>query len=110
MTGLGNSTVCGIVSEVTKAIINNLWSDQILRHFLRNKEEFRKKILDMEELWQFPCSWAAIDGCHIPLKCPTGGLQANKEYHKIQKFLFNCPNGHGGCQEQICLGELWIPC
>ena len=86
MTDLGNSTVCGIVSEVTKAIINNLWSDQVLRHFPRNEEEFREKILDMEELRQFPCSWAAIDGCHIPLKCPTGGLQANKEYHNFKNF------------------------
>ena len=86
MTGLGNSTVCGIVSEVAKAIINNLWSDQVLRHFPRNEEEFREKILDMEEFRQFPCSWAAIDGCHIPLKCPTGGLQANKEYHNFKNF------------------------
>ena len=86
MTGLGNSTVCGIVSEVTKAIVNNLWSDQVTRHFPRNEEEFQEKILDVEELRQFPCSWAAIDGCHIPLKCPAGGLQANKENHKFKHF------------------------
>jgi len=79
MTGLGNSTACVIVSEVTKAIVYNLWSDQVTRHFPRNEEEFREKILDMEELRQFPCSWAVTDGCHIPLKCPVGGLQANKE-------------------------------
>ena len=29
MTGLGNSTVCGIVSEIAKAIVSNLWSDQL---------------------------------------------------------------------------------
>ena len=73
MTGLGNSTVCGIVSEVTKAIVNNLWSYKVTQHFPRNKEEFREKILDLEELRQFPCSWAVTDGCHIPLKCPVDG-------------------------------------
>ena len=86
MTGLGISTVCGIVSDVTKAIINNLWKQQVSQHFPRNEQEFRDKILDMEEVWQFPCSWAAIDGCHIPLKCPAGGLQANKEYHNYKNF------------------------
>ncbi|XP_044184341.1 protein ALP1-like [Acropora millepora] len=86
MTGLGNSTVCGILSEVTKAIVNNLWSGQVTRHFPRNEEEFREKILDMEDLRQFPCSWAVTDGCHIPLKRPVGGLQANKEYHNFKNF------------------------
>ena len=41
---------------------------------------------DMEEFWQFPCCWAAIDGCHIPLKCPPGGLEACKEYHNFKNF------------------------
>ena len=50
MTGLGVSTVCGIVSDVTKAIINNLWDEQVSQHFPRNEQEFRDKILDMEEV------------------------------------------------------------
>jgi len=86
MTGLGISTVCRIVSDVTKAIINNFWNEQVLRHFPKNKQEFRDKILDTEELWQFPCSWATVGGCHIPLKCPAGDLQANKEYHNFKNF------------------------
>ncbi|XP_068670071.1 uncharacterized protein [Montipora foliosa] len=40
----------------------------------------------MEECWQFPCCWAAIDGCHIPMKCPPGGLEACKEYHNFKNF------------------------
>ena len=40
----------------------------------------------MEELWQFPCSWAAVDGSHVPLKCPDGGLAACKEYHNFKNF------------------------
>ena len=49
-------------------------------------EAFKEKILDMEELWQFPCCWAAIDGCHIPIKCPPGGLEACEEYHNFKNF------------------------
>jgi len=62
MTGLGVSTVCEIVSYVTKVIINNLWNEQVSQYFPRNEQEFRDKILGMEEVWQFPCSWAAFDG------------------------------------------------
>ena len=40
----------------------------------------------MEELWQFPCSWAAVDGCHIPIKCPPGGQSSRKEYHNFKNF------------------------
>ena len=29
----------------------------------------------MEELWQFPCCWVALDGCHVPIKCPPGALE-----------------------------------
>ena len=40
----------------------------------------------MEEMWQFPCCWAAIDGCHISIKCPPGGLESSKEYHNFKNF------------------------
>ena len=40
----------------------------------------------IKELWQFPCCWAALDGCHIHLKCPCGGLAACKEYHNFTNF------------------------
>jgi len=56
MTGLGTSTVCGIVSDVKKAIIYNLWNEQVDQHFPKDKQKFREKILDMEEMWQFSCS------------------------------------------------------
>ena len=46
----------------------------------------RKKIVDMEELWQLPCTWAALDGCNIPMKCPPGGLSAYKDYHHFKNF------------------------
>lgn len=66
MTGLGVSTVCTICSEVTRAIVENLWVDCMSKHMPKTEEDFRKKVLDMEEIWQFAYCWAAIDGCHIP--------------------------------------------
>lgn len=48
--------------------------------------EFIKKIIEMEQMWQFLCCWGAIDGCHIPLKCPPGGLESSEEYHNFNFF------------------------
>ena len=48
--------------------------------------DFESTILDMEEQWQFPFSWCAVDGCPIPIKCPRGGQKASKEYHKFKNF------------------------
>ena len=86
MVGLGVATVCSIVKEVTEAIIANLWNLSVKQHMPETKEDFERKILDMEELWQFPFCWGAIDGCHIPIKCPSGGLQASKEFHNFKNF------------------------
>ena len=86
MVGLGVATVCSIVKEVTEAIIANLWNLSVKQHMPETKEDFERKILDMEELWQFPSCWGAIDGCHIPIKCPSGGLQASKEFHNFKNF------------------------
>ena len=43
-------------------------------------------IIDMEDRWQFPCCWSAVDGCHISIKCPDGGAEAAKEYHNFKNF------------------------
>ena len=40
----------------------------------------------MEQMWQFPCCWRAVDGCYIPIKCPAGGLKSCKEYHNFKNF------------------------
>ena len=86
MVDKGRSTVSTIVDEVTEAIMKNLWQEHVSAHFPNNKQQFREKMLDMEERWQFPCCWAAIDGCHIPLRCPDGGLAACKDYHNFKNF------------------------
>ena len=86
MTGLGVSTVCTIVREVLQAIIDCIWDERISKHMPRSEAEFKKKIMEMDELWQFPYCWAGIDGCHIPMKCPPGGLQSSKEYHNFKNL------------------------
>ena len=54
----------------------NLWNETVSTHMPQTEEEFKQKILDMEEFWQFPCCWKAINGSRIPMKCPAGGLQS----------------------------------
>ena len=44
MAGLGVSTVCTIVDDVTQAIVNNLWSDCVTEHMPKTEDDFRKKI------------------------------------------------------------------
>ena len=86
MSGHGVSSVCTIVREVSQALVDCMWSESISHHMPKAEEDFKTKIVDMEELWQFPCCWAAIDGCHIPMRCTRGGFEACKEYHNIKNF------------------------
>ena len=86
MTGLGVSTVCTITEEVCEAIIQHLWKESVDKFMPHSEQEFVNKIVNMEEMWQFPCCWGALDGCHIPIKCPPGGLESCKEYHNFKNF------------------------
>ena len=78
-SGLGVSTVSSICQEVCQVLVDHLWNETVSTDMLQTEEEFKEKILHMEEFWQFPCCWTAIDGGHIPMKCPPGGLQTCKE-------------------------------
>ena len=86
MVGRGLSTVNSIVHEVSKVLVEYLWQEAISSNLPKCREDFEEKIVDMEEFWQFPCTWAASDGCHIPMKCPPGSLGACKEYHNFKNF------------------------
>ena len=48
--------------------------------------EFKEEILDVEEFWQCPCCWKAIDDCPIVMKYTPGGLQVCKDYHNFKNF------------------------
>ena len=86
MTGYGVATVCQIVFEVCAAIVKNLWNDSVSRHFPKDVNSLKNCMIEMESQWQFPCCFGAIDGCHIPIKCPAGGLEACKEFHNLKNF------------------------
>ena len=86
LTGLGVPTVCEVVIEVSQAIVENLWDNEVASHFPQNTNELRRKMEEMDEEWQFTCAFAAIDDCHISIKCPAGGLESAKEYHNFKTF------------------------
>ena len=72
MVGLAESTVCQIVVEVCKAIVEELWSEAVGRHFPKSDEDFKEKLLDMDAEWQFPYAFSSIDGRHLQIKYPNG--------------------------------------
>ena len=84
--GIGIATVHVIVNEVCTAIVKNMWKRSVENYFPKTRQDFTEKMLDMDEIWQFPYSWASVDGCHISIKCPWGGSEANKEYHNYKNF------------------------
>ena len=86
LTGLSVSTVCEVVIEVSQVIMENLWVNEVTSHFPQNANELRRKMEKMDEEWQFTCAFAAIDGCHISIKCLAGGLEFAKEYHNFKNF------------------------
>ena len=85
--GQGVATVHCVIEDVCEAIVKNLWMESVQKHFPANEQEFTEAMVEMEALWQFPCCWGAVDGCHIPIQCPPGGAQASKEYHNFKNFF-----------------------
>ena len=86
MAGLAESTVCKIVIEVCNAIIEKLWTDPVDRHFPKSVDDFRNKLQEMECEWQYKYAFAAIDGWHCPIKCPSGGIESIKQYYNFKNF------------------------
>ena len=70
LIGIGEAIVCCVGRKVAKSILENLWSQYVDGYFPTNSNVLYQKIREMEQEWQFPYSYAAIDGCHIPMKCP----------------------------------------
>ena len=86
MCGQGTSTVCSIVSEVARVIVAELWGQEVAKLMPHTKKEFIVRMQEMHNLWQFSFSLVAIDGCHIPIKCPPGGMAICKEYYNYKNF------------------------
>ena len=60
MVGLAESTVCKIVIEVCNAILENLWTYAVNRHFPKSVDDFCNKLQEMACEWQFKYALAAI--------------------------------------------------
>ena len=86
MCGLAKSTVCVNVTETCSAIINTLWDDTVKKCFPTSRDDFKESMAKFGEEWQFPYAFAAVDGSHIPIKCPKGGAQAIKQYFNFKGF------------------------
>ncbi len=85
-TGLGTSTVCIIVKEVSSIIVKRLWEQFVSKNFPHNIEELKESMVSFEEHCQYPCCIDAVHGCHLPMKCPDGGQESAKEYHYFKNF------------------------
>ena len=86
LVGLGTSTVSGIVQEVCEAMMQRLWQPHVGKHFPTTLPELKESMALFDEIWQFPCAFGAVDGCHLPIKCPSGGPESAKEYHNFKNF------------------------
>ena len=86
MVGLAESRVCKIVIELCYAILENLWTDAVERHFPKSVDDFRANLQEMECEWQFKYAFAAIDGSHCPIKCPVGGAESMKQHYNFINF------------------------
>jgi hypothetical protein len=86
MVGHGESTVRGIVTEVCEAIQLRLSKKYVDDLFPTTDAAVKEAMVDMGAEWQFPQAFCAIDGSHIPIKCPPGGREANKQYHNFKNF------------------------
>ena len=87
LAGLGKSTVYGIVKEVSEAIVSRMWQKMVVCNMPKSLENLKETMTGFEEQWQFPCCFGAVDGCHLPIKCPNGGLESAKEYHNFKNFF-----------------------
>ncbi len=86
LVGVGESTVCNVTEEVCKALVTNLWHQYVTQLFPNNNEKMMEMIVEMDSEWQFPYSFCAVDGCHLPMRCPRGGAEARKEHHNFKNF------------------------
>ena len=86
MTGVGESTVICIVNKVSQATAENLWTKFVSNLFPKYQGDFSNMIGVVDSEWQFPFAFSAIDGSHLPMKCPPGCPKAMKQYYNFKNF------------------------
>ena len=57
-------------------------------YFPTTIQNFNDKVVDMETLWQFPCSWEGVQPMDATFlfSVPPGGPNASNEYHNFENF------------------------
>ena len=75
---LAESTVCQIVVEVCKAIVEELWSEAADCHFLKSDEYFKENLLDINAERQFPYIFSGTNSSHLPIKCTKRWTGSNE--------------------------------
>ncbi|XP_066920337.1 uncharacterized protein [Clytia hemisphaerica] len=86
MAGVSKSTICVIVRETFRVIVDELWDETVNSRFPSTKKDFENSMQKFGEEWQFPYAFAAVDGSHLPIKCPWGGAQSMKQYFNFKGF------------------------
>ena len=56
------------------------------KNFPLTDSDFKQKMGEYGEEWQFPYAFAGVDGSHFQIKCPNGGAQAIKHYFNFKGF------------------------
>ena len=102
MAGCGLTTEQCITQEVCKVIVSNLWSEFV--NFPETVDQMLTVISEMEDKWQFPSALGGVDGCHIPMKCPSSGNEARKENYNFENFYSIFMMGIDGADLDFC----WI--
>ena len=109
MTGYGVAIVCSTVVEVSKSVVTNPWGEALAEHFPKTEAQFKDKLEEMDVQWQFSCAFAAVDGCHLPIKCPSGGADAAKEYHNLKIFYLVVLMGLIDAKQRIIWSSVGFP-
>eukprot|EP00794_Sanderia_malayensis_P012600 gene12600-biopygen10039 len=86
LVGLGKATVCLIVKEVCEALVDCMWHEYVDSKMPSDINSLQEVMELFDQEWQYQCCFGAIDGCHIPIKCPKGGAESAKEYHNFKNF------------------------
>ena len=87
IVGVAECTVRCIVEEVCRDIIGEIWAGIIEKHFPLLEDNFKNALAEMISQWQYEFTFGAIDGSHIPIKCPPGGAEARNQYSTVSILL-----------------------
>ena len=99
--GIGRSTACEIVHEVTHAITQTLLPRYIQ---LPQGQDLDDVIREFESMKQFPQVGGALDGCHIPIIAPE---EHPEDYHNRKgwhSIILQAVVDHNYCFTDVMVG------